>query len=354
MDKKEKKGIHTSFAALPSALGALLVVGAVAFGGSVMRPMAEDLQAGQAPTAEPTAPAADADEAPIPEPEPKSAHKTDPSDHTADKWRNHEPKEKATQQPAEQKEQPTEAPKQEPTAKPQPVATAKPTTKPTAKPKQTSKPKPATGTLELWTGSHDGKTKLAWTAYEGEGFSYYKVVRSSDAEVSWPAGAGDQVIAAIGDRWATKVFDTDAPCSTKVFYRVFAVQSTDSGYHVLAASGVAHAVRECVEKTPRPDPVGMSLAAEQVEKGVQLTWSAFAGHGFKAYKVVRSTTNADPTYPLNDGSELIAAIGDMGVTSFVDKNVEAGTTYHYRVLAMGNDGSWYALGISTVATVTVS
>ena len=49
---------------------------------------------------------------------------------------------------------------------------------------------------------------------------------------------------------------------------------------------------------------------------------------------MRSKTNPDPRYPLNDGAELIAAIGDPGQTTFVDTAVAAGETWTYRVVAV--------------------
>ena len=57
---------------------------------------------------------------------------------------------------------------------------------------------------------------------------------------------------------------------------------------------------------------------------------------------------------MNGGTELIAAIGDHTVTSFVDGNVSSGQTWNYRVLAMGNGGwGWYPLGMTPVLTVTI-
>jgi hypothetical protein len=49
--------------------------------------------------------------------------------------------------------------------------------------------------------------------------------------------------------------------------------------------------------------------------------------------------NEWPTYPLKDGDELIAAIGNPAQTGFTDTDVAAGQTWTYRVLALGEGGA---------------
>lgn len=72
------------------------------------------------------------------------------------------------------------------------------------------------------------------------------------------------------------------------------------------------------------------------------------------YKVVRSATNSDPRYPLNDGTELLAAIGDPGVASFSDPAVAAGQTWFYRVLSFADLGDGKVLvGLTNAVSITV-
>jgi hypothetical protein len=72
------------------------------------------------------------------------------------------------------------------------------------------------------------------------------------------------------------------------------------------------------------------------------------------YKVVRSATNPNPVYPLNDGTELIGVIENAAVTGFTDSNVEPGQTWTYRVLCMGQNGDgWYVIGQTAAVSVTV-
>lgn len=318
---------------LPSAIGALLFAGALAFGSGMIDAVAPS-QGGNA-TAQLGS-------------QPADGHNDGHND--GGSGGNHKP---ATSYHEDKDEpdhsRPNQTPKPEPTPKPQQVEPPKPQPAPPAPP---APPATVTG-LALSLETFDSKVKLTWSVFEGDGFAYYKVVRSSDADVTWPTGAGDSLVAAVGDRWATLVKDFP-PCNTNWYYRVFAVMSGDTGYATLAVSNVATAYVACAVKPTHPPVHQMGFSAEVIDGQVHLTWEQCTSEGFGVYKVVRSQTNTDPKYPLNEGTELIAAIGDSSVTALVDGAVSSGQTWHYRVLAMANDGSgWYPLGMTPVLTVTI-
>ena len=328
MPTPDKLGATRLVAAVPGAFTAVLLVGAVAFGASTLRSAAP-----AAESAAPAAPAAQPAGAADPTPKVRIAVAVDLD--------NADPKPTAT--PAKPKPAATPKPKPSPEEETkqdeQPVATAKPIPAP-APPKATDKPKPAPApadpvalVLEGWP--KDGKVKLAWKPYAYEGFEYYKVVRSTDATVTWPAGAGDTVIGVIGDPKAPWWADKPA-CGVASSYRVFAVRAGELGYVTLGASNVVTVTVPCApDPTPHETkPIGL-WAEVRPGEGVKLAWDACAVDGFIAYKVVRSLTNPDPRYPLNDGTELIAAIGDPGQTHLLDAAVTAGQTWTYRVLAVG-------------------
>ena len=338
MSVSEKKPRRTTRVAVagPGALASVLLIGAVAFGASSLRG--------------PSADAADPDpRSRAAEPKPSLAiiaHRTDGPDHAAkpDPKPTAKPKASVTPKDEKPKDEANDKPKDEAKAE-APKPAEKPADKPKAdapkapdKPKATAKPKPAPTTptaliLEGWT--KETKVKLAWKAYAGEGFEYYKVVRSTDATVTWPAGAGDTVIGVIGDPKAPWWADKPA-CGVASSYRVFAVRSGEGGYVTLGASNLVTVTVPCApEPTPHETkPIGLTVQPLTGE-GMKLTWDACAVDGFIAYKVVRSLTNPDPRYPLNDGTELIAAIGDPGQTQLLDPAVTAGQTWTYRVLAVG-------------------
>jgi hypothetical protein len=213
-------------------------------------------------------------------------------------------------------------------------------------------PAPPVAVLSLSANQaeYPGKVILSWTGYTGYGFEYYKVVRSTDGDATWPGSGADELIAAIGNPAETWAKDRP-PCGTTVFYRVFAVRHGDYGYEVLAPSNQVSAVTQC--PPPPPATVGIGLEVSVVDGAVHLSWGACASEHVNAYKIVRSQTNAEPMYPENDGTQLIAAV-DPSQTSFIDSSVASGQTWFYRVLARAdNGGGTYIACQSAAVSVTI-
>ena len=197
---------------------------------------------------------------------------------------------------------------------------------------------------------HPGKVVLSWTAFGGDGFEYYKLVRSTDGDATWPGSGADELIAAIGNREETWAKDRP-PCGALVFYRVFAVRHGANGYEVLAPSNQVSAVAAC--PPPPPATVGIGLQASIVEGKVHLSWGTCASEHVNAFKIVRSQTNSEPMYPENEGTQLIAAV-DPSQTTFVDASVASGQSWFYRVLARAdNGGGTYIACQSNAVSVTI-
>jgi hypothetical protein len=338
--------------ALPGALAGVLLIGVVAFGAtapSVFRPE---------PSADPAASA----QKPIERSEPKADPELPPPSKPSTKP-NTKPDAGAVD-PSEVTV-PVEDPKLFPRTPAEPAATEKPAPEPkpnpdpekkpdpTAKPVSTTKPAPApvpSGTLVLEGWAKEGKAKLAWKPYGGEGFEYYKLVRSADASVSWPAGADDVVVAAIGDVAATWWADAP-PCGSAWTYRVFAVRHGNAGYVTLAASNAVTLKPACPEPAPKPGG-DCNLAFEVRAKegvGIKLGWTPCKHEAFAAYKLVRSMTNAEPGYPLAADVELVTATGDRFATTFLDQAVSPGQVWTYRVVAVRNDGGTLTLLAASAA-----
>jgi hypothetical protein len=331
--------------AFPGGIAVLLLVGAVAFGGTVLRPALTEHPDDPAVAAHQPAASAVVERAGDPSPLSEPSAGADP---TAVPEESDEPEPTATAEAVEATAEPTA----EPTAKPTPKPTPKPTAKP--KPKETATPAPKPTTLALKKWVKEDRVKLSWTAYSGAGFEYYKVVRSGDASASWPLAENDELVGVITDPGAT-TFADEAPCEIAWHYRVFAVSHTDSGYKVLAASNTVTASVGCPpEATPAPvESLGLELKV--ADGGIRLEWTMCGNDDFVAYKVVRSQTNSDPRYPLNDGTELIGVIGEQAVVSVVDTDVQAGETWTYRVECVGKDphGDYVVLGESEARAATV-
>jgi len=312
----------------PAGLAVLLILGTVAFGHEGLFPRRPDADAGNAaPTAQAT-------------PKPVAVAAT--------------PKPEATPKPAAT---PKAAPIAQATPKPEVIAaTPKPApiaATPKPMPAVTPRPQPApqtsTLTLSVLPSERADKVQLGWTAYSGAGFHYYKLVRSHDASATWPTSGDDQLIAAIGNVAETGMRDRP-DCGVTVFYRVFAVKSSDAGYQVLAASNTVSATTTCPPPPPpQPATQHIGLEASFAEGKVNLAWSPCAIDGFNAWKIVRSQTNAEPMYPENAGTELIAAIGDPNQTWFSDGAVASGQTWYYRVLARADQGGGNFIACQSLA-----
>ncbi len=111
-------------------------------------------------------------------------------------------------------------------------------------------------TLTLNAEWMTGKVKFTWSAWTGDGFGYYKLVRSTDADVTWPPGGNDKLIAYISD--PNQTFAKDFPgCGKTWFYRVFVVTSHEAGLTQLAASNVVSGrwpVADRIRPSLRPRP----------------------------------------------------------------------------------------------------
>lgn len=245
----------------------------------------------------------------------------------------------------------------EPKKDPEPDPTRKPRPDETKKPAEDPDPDPEPGDVDpiaLALGIKDKHPIIEWGSCEGLDFDYYKVVRSTDSTVSWPTGAGDELIAAVERGGYRKAWDKGAPHGDKVWYRVFCVRKTEAGYKVVNASVIKGI--EVPEETPPPDPISLDLVAGINDEGkVVLTWEACDVDGFAFYKVVRSDWNENPSYlPWTDGSEVIGVVEGQDETEWHDWAPDPGATAYYRVQCIGyHDGQKVLLGESAVVTVTM-
>lgn len=252
----------------------------------------------------------------------------------------------ATEKPgdADATEKPAEP---DPTKKP---AEPDPTAKPTAKPDPTTKP---VEPIALGLVIKEFHPFLEWGSCEGLDFDYYKVVRSMDSTASWPPADGDEMIAAVERGGARKAYDKNAPHGDKTWYRVFCVRKTEAGYKVVNSSSTK-GIEVPEEPTP-PDPISLGIDWSVNGEGkVVLTWHACEVDGFAFYKVVKSTSNDNPSYlPWTDGTEVIGVVENMFATGWQDWAPDAGHTAYYRVQCIGYvGGAKVLLGETAVVTVT--
>ena len=228
------------------------------------------------------------------------------------------------------------------------------TPEPKPDPKPTPEPERDGKVLGLTVGLEDGHPWVDWTSCEVDDFDAYKVVRSKDSTVTYPAGDNDVVIAAVGPDGKTSVWDKEAPGGKNLWYRVFCVDKGEAGHEVVAASGVKAVETPAYEPTPIPDPKAMWIEISVTDGGaVVLHWQACGGDYFHYYKVVRSRFENPSYLPGTDGSQVIAVIESPANTKWVD-GVDEGGTWYYRIQAIGViDGQKVLLGQTEVRGVTL-
>jgi len=235
---------------------------------------------------------------------------------------------------AEPTPKPIEKPEAEATPKPRAEPTPKPTPKPTAKPR-----------LGLVLKIREGAVFIDWTACEVDGADVYKVVRSPDSTVRWPAGENDKVVAAVEVGGATKAWDEHARPGKRAWYRVFCLRSTEAGYRIVALSAAGSIVVPAEPKpTPPPEPSAMWIEVDVEGSSVVIHWEACGSDGFSHYRILRKAGGE---------ASMIAEIENAGTTTYVDESVGSGVEYHYLVQAKGHVGDdWVLLGSTGWAGVT--
>ncbi len=223
-----------------------------------------------------------------------------------------------------------------------------PAPEPTDKPDPTVKPDGFP--LEVWIGDK-GMPVMEWGSCGDVDYTKFKVVRSLDGTVTWPLGDNDALIAATGPD-DHEAWDTDAPGGKKLFYRVFCVRATESGYVVTAASVVDAVMTPVIE--PAPDPVTLGFEIDLTAEGVVLHWEDCTSEAFAFYKVVRSM-NENPSYlPYTDGTQVIGVIENHSVVGLTDADVASGQTWYYRIQSIGYwGGQKIVLGQTAVIAVTI-
>lgn len=225
---------------------------------------------------------------------------------------------------------------------------ARPVATPADEPKPEPKDPPAeTPSMSLALSIKDGGVYLDWTGCGADGADYYKVVRSSDSAVSWPAGEGDTLVAAVEIGGTTAAWDEHAPAGKKAWYRVFCVRHTDDGYKVLVSSPVRPIVAPAGEPAPEPSAMWIEVGVDGGH--VVVHWQACGGELFSHYRVIRKVDGV---------SQVVAEIDDAGATAWVDETVEAGGTYKYLVQSKGVIGrmsvGWEAPVVPLAAVLLAS
>jgi len=207
----------------------------------------------------------------------------------------------------EQPETPT-AEEEEPQPSPQPPAPQPPAPQPPA-----PQP-PVEKSLVLSASAREGAVDFTWTLSGYGDFQGFKLCRSeSNTAPSYP-----------GDWWmyidgasARSTTDASVEAGHTYYYRL-------AVYDQGAVLGYSNAVTVTV---PGTIPELSITLSGKVEGGkAVLSWSVSGEGSYDGFKVCRSETNPNPSYP-GDTCTLV----DASARSYTDASVVSGKTYYYRV-----------------------
>ncbi len=197
---------------------------------------------------------------------------------------------------------------------PQPQPVPEPPPQPTPQP-------PAQKSLVLSASAREGAVDFTWTLSGYGGFQGFKLCRSeTNPTPSYP-----------GDWWkyidgadTRSVTDTSVQAGHTYYYRL-------AVYNQGEVLGYSNAVQ--VKVPGQEQKLSISLSAALEGCVVKLSWSVGGTGSYSGFKVCRSETNPNPSYP-GDACAFV----DAGSRSYVDDSVSSGHTYYYRV-GIYKDGS---------------
>jgi fibronectin type 3 domain-containing protein len=158
----------------------------------------------------------------------------------------------------------------------------------------------------------NGSVSLSWNASVGA--ATYNVYRSTT-----PGGEGTTPL--YSGVTGTSGIDTAVTNGTTYYYTVAAV----NGYGTSAQSTEVSATPQ--GGAPPPAPTGLTATAGPSSGQITLTWNGSSGA--TSYNIYRGTS------PNGEGGTPIASISYF-MTYYVDYGLTPGTTYYYKVAAVGN------------------
>ncbi|MFA5187882.1 MAG: FecR domain-containing protein [Patescibacteria group bacterium] len=181
---------------------------------------------------------------------------------------------------------------------------------------------------------------LSWSIYDKDNFKNYKIIRSeTNADLKFP---DTTAIKSSADIELNSYLDTQVDKGKKYYYRICAVKQSNK----IACGNVATAQTQSQEQSATA-PAAPSLMANISDAGVALSWTQNSEEDFKEYRILKSFTNPEPTFPAIG----YLAIRNKGVESYLDKevNITSVGNIYYRVCSFNTSGN---SACSNVATIT--
>ncbi|MDZ7798780.1 MAG: FecR family protein [Patescibacteria group bacterium] len=179
-----------------------------------------------------------------------------------------------------------------------------------------------TGSIVLTGSASDNGVSLSWTATGLDVSHGFKVVRSLEENPVYPGSYYVYL-----NKGENKSYQWELKDGKTWHFRVCQYLGSECGVY-------SNDIIVTAPETSSTSEISLTMSAKAESTGVGLWWTDLSSMaGFKYYKVVRSKTNADLRYP-DDG--YITALGKSN-TSYRDKLAVNGTSYYYRICAVGDE-----------------
>ena len=203
----------------------------------------------------------------------------------------------------------------------------------------------------------NGVVKMKWDSYIPSGFNYYKVIRSTTNPN--PVYPDDGYIKYSSDKDFISYNDS-SPKSGTSYYRICSIAKPNR--YCSSVITIVNEENNDLTDNDSPyfeerkasevsvSPAVISLKGEYKTDGIHLNW-ILDGESPKGYKLVKSTVNENPTYPIMKGDAYRYLPHEQNSTT-IDTKLVAGKTYYYRVCQYLGGGK--CLSYSNNITIKVS
>ena len=215
---------------------------------------------------------------------------------------------------------------------PSTAATASATPQATPPPPDTTPPATPAG---FRAAAGDAKVSLTWDANTEDDLWGYRLYRRVSTETSWP----DTPTEVLGK--VTSFTDSGLQNGTSYDYRLVAVDNTGNPSPAATASATP------VDTTPRdttPPAAPTGLRGTSGDGSASLTWSANTENDLAGYELYRRLST-DTTW-----SDTPVEVLPAGTTSFMDTDLQNGTSFDYRLSAIDTSNNRSAPSAATSVT----
>jgi len=168
----------------------------------------------------------------------------------------------------------------------------------------------------------DTGLQLSWK--KAAGANSYQIMRSDSAKGPF------REIAKVKGGSATTYIDTTVKTGNRYYYKIRAIKTgTYTGYGSYS---------EALEKWVLAAPQNLKVTGDKPNQ-MEISWNKV--NEASGYEILRSTKE-------NSGYQVVASLSGSKTVTYTDKTVLPGTTYYYKVAAIGKSGNATGTGDFTV------